>query len=383
MNRKVLVVASMGSMIAQFNLSNLKLLQKIGYEVHVACNLTSIDPMSEEKRKSLISFFEENNILYYSIDFQRGVGGLKENIKVFKQLKKIFKGNRYEFIHTHSPLASVFSRLFAFRYSIPVIYTAHGFQFFKKGPLKDWLIYFPVEYVLSFITNVVITINTEDSRIAKKMGFKKVVYIPGVGIDYEKIISIKKDSNIYRKDFGFSEKDLILLSVGELSVRKNHEVIIRALVNTSENIKYIVCGTGELHDYLLSLIENLGLTKRIKLLGYRTDVFDIMNMSDIFVFPSTREGLGLAAIEAMASGLPVVASNVNGINDYLIEGETGFSCNPQDIKSFRKYIQKLAESNKLRENISVTNIKFAQKYDKSIINKTMEKVYIDFCGEIK
>ena len=317
------------------------------------------------------------------MDFQRGIGTLKNNRKVLKQLKNIFEKSQYSFIHTHSPLASVFSRLFAFRYSIPVIYTAHGFQFFKKGPIKDWIFYFPIEYLLSFITDLVITINQEDYKVAQKMHFKNVEYISGVGIDCKSIAYSKVNRSLSREDLGFSKEDIIILSVGELSKRKNHETIIKSLVGTSEEIKYLICGTGELQSYLSDLVEKLGLSNRIKLMGYRTDVFEIMNISDIFAFPSKREGLGLAAIEAMACGLPIITSNINGINDYSINGRTGYSCTPDDINTFRKYIKKLAENKSLRNEFSLNNISFAQKYDKALINKKMEKLYIEFVGDIK
>lgn len=381
MNKNILIVASMGSMIAQFNMNNINILLSKGYKIHVACNLSEIDPMSEEKRKKLIRFFEKNNIVYYHIDFPRGIGSIYKNFEVYKQLKKIFKNNEYQFIHTHSPLASIFSRIFALFHSIPIIYTAHGFQFFKNGPKKDWLIFFPIEYIFSIFTDLVITINNEDYQLAKKMKFKKVEYVPGVGIDYKKIQESKLISRISRKDLGLSKEDVVLLSVGELSNRKNHEVVIQAIEKLPNNIKYLICGTGELNEYLQELVTKKNLDNRVTLLGYRTDVYDIMNISDIFVFPSKREGLGLAAIEAMASGLPLITSNINGINDYSQQGYTGYLCNPTDIDQFTEYIKVLSENENFRYDFSRNNVQLSKKYDLKNVDIKMSKIYSSFIGE--
>lgn len=378
MKKKVLMVASMGSMIAQFNLENLKLLKNMGFNIEVACNLTAIDPMSDDRRKSMLDFFEKNKIIYHNIDFNRGIGNINSNISNYTALLELCQNGKYDFIHTHSPLASVISRLVAKKLSIPVIYTAHGFQFFKGGRLRDWLLYYPIEWYLSAYTDSLITINNEDfNRAEKRMRAKNVFQIPGVGIDYKKFL---KKNNLVRQEirtnFDISNDEVLILSVGELSNRKNHQVVIKALsLLKDEKIKFFICGVGDQEKSLNQLIKDNGLEKLVRLLGYREDIDRLMNAADIFIFPSKREGLGLAGIEAMAAGLPILTSNVNGIKEYSKNGITGFMYSPNDITGFSDGIKILANDKNLRETIGVNNSMAAQKFDKSNARKIMEKVY--------
>lgn len=378
MNR-VLMVASMGSMIAQFNMENIFLLQELGFKVEIACNLSDIDPMSEERRKKFLGTLEENQIVYHHIDFQRKIGDPSKNKKSYTQLDQLCKKTNYKFIHTHSPLASIISRLVAKKNKIPVIYTAHGFQFFKNGPKKDWLLYYPIEFFFSRITDSVITINKEDYAISKKMFFKNSYYVPGVGIDYAKFRGADNESGNLRKKLGFLEKDFLILSVGELSKRKNHATIMKAIAKLDiSNVQYLICGVGDEEKNLKKLSKDLNIEEKVHFLGYRTNINEIMQISDIFAFPSRREGLGLAAIEAMASGLPIVTSNINGINDYSVDGITGFKYASDDVNGFAYGISHLQENPQLRAKISDNNKNKAKEFDKSYVRSIMEKVYIEY-----
>lgn len=377
MKRRILMVASMGSMISQFNIENLTLLKKMGFNIEVACNLSSVDPMSDERRDEMINFFKSNEILYHHINFDRGIGTLNSNIKNYNALLKLCSETHFDVIHTHSPLASVITRFVAKKLQIPVIYTAHGFQFFKGGKLKDWILYYPVERYLSKYTDCLVTINNEDFSRAKKMKAGRVVQIPGVGIDYYKYSRVNRDKrDIVREKLGISETDILLISVGELSSRKNHQVIIEALSKIkNKNIKLVICGVGSLNAYLIELTEQHDLKNFVKFLGYRQDVDELMQASDIFVFPSVREGLGLAGIEAMASGLPIITSNVNGIKDYSQDGISGYMYPPHDVEGFARGISSLAKNETLRQKMGKHNSEIAKKFDKSNTRKIMKNVY--------
>ncbi|MDK1718410.1 glycosyltransferase [Dellaglioa algida] len=380
----MLMVASMGSMLAQFNIENMKILIELGYKVDVAANFTDVDPMSHERRKKLFDFFKEENIKYFQIDFSRGIGSVSGNLKAYSQLNKVIMNNKYDFIHTHSPLASVITRISAKKNNVPVLYTAHGFQFFRGGSFKDWVIFYPIEYFFSKYTDGIITINNEDFKRAKKMNSKKVYYIPGVGVNTRKygMTSENGKFNKIRIEFSLGMDTTILLSVGELSKRKNHEVIIRAMATMKElDIVYFICGVGQEETKLRELVQTLNLNEKVKLLGYRTDIDEVMSYSDIFVFPSKREGLGLAAIEAMAAGLPIITSNVNGINDYSIDGVTGYSYSPNDYKGFAKGIKMLINNKEIFGKMKINNKNAAVKYDIANVNKNMKEIYEQYTKE--
>jgi len=285
--------------------------------------------------------------------------------------------NEYDFIHCHSPIGGVIARLAAHKKKTPVVYTAHGFHFYKGAPLKNWLVYYPIERYLSRFTDVLITINKEDySRAKKYFRAGRIEYIPGVGLDIGKFRDVVIDRAAKRKEIGVPEDAFVLVSVGELNRNKNHEVIVKALAKLkNKRIYYVICGSGPLEKYLKNLITELCLGRHVKLLGYRADIPDILKAADVFAFPSKREGLGLAALEAMASGLPIITSNVHGIVDYSISGITGFTCKPTDIQGFANAIDVLLKDESLRFRMGAHNQEVVQRFELKKALLLMKKIY--------
>lgn len=378
-----LVIASTASMIDQFNMSNIRILQELGYEVQVACNFRDGNTCSDEKVIELKNRLNEMNIVFYDIDFCRNVMNFSKDIKAYKQVKKLFDNNKYELVHCHTPIGGVIARLAARKYrkqGTKVIYTAHGFHFYHGAPLKNWLLYFPVEWICSFFTDVLITINKEDFALAKKhMHAQKTKYVSGVGIDVNKFSSntlTNEGKLTLRRSLGIKDNEKMILSVGELIPRKNHETAIRAIHKLNDKrIKYFICGQGALQDRLQSLINNLGISNNVKLLGFRTDISELCCCADMFVFPSLQEGLPVALMEAMASGLPCVVSDIRGNTDLIDDGKGGFLCKPNDIDGFAKKIKMLLSDMALSTSMSIYNINKLKKYDISAINSQMKRIY--------
>ncbi len=192
--KKVLIVASVASMIDQFNMQNINILKQQGYEVHVAANFEKGSTISEERLLEFKKELKNLNVLYFQVDFSRRIGNIGQNIKAYKQIKEIIKQNKYKFIHCHSPIGGVCGRIAAKTTGTKVMYTAHGFHFYKGAPMKNWVLYYPIERVLSYLTDVLITINNEDYELSKnKMKSKSLYYIPGVGVDVSNFSDIKVD----------------------------------------------------------------------------------------------------------------------------------------------------------------------------------------------
>lgn len=375
--KKVLMLASVASMIDQFNMQNIAILQEQGYEVHVAANFEQGSTSSNERVEQFKKELKEKDISYFQIDFSRNVSNIPQNIKAYKQIKKLLKDNKYEFIHCHSPIGGVCGRLAAKVTNTKVIYTAHGFHFYKGSPKLNWIIYYPIEKVLSHITDVLITINKEDYELAKKsMKAKRVEYVPGVGVDTNKFDEVIIDKNKKRKELGLSKDNIVLLSVGELNKNKNHEVIIRALAKLNNpNIHYIIAGRGNLESYLDELSKELNIEKQVHLLGFRTNISELYSISDIFCFPSYREGLSVALMEAMASGLPVICSKIRGNIDLIIDKKGGYLCNSNMVQEYEKSISELINNIDKRKKISEYNLNFIKSYNEAIVNTNMDKIY--------
>ena len=378
-----LVIASTASMIDQFNMSNIRILQELGYEVQVACNFRDGNTCSDEKVIELKNRLNDMNIVFYDIDFCRNVMNFSKDIEAYKQVKKLFENNKYDLVHCHTPIGGVIARMAARKYrkrGTKVIYTAHGFHFYKGAPLKNWLLYFPVEWICSFFTDVLITINKEDFALAKKhMHAQKTKYVSGVGIDLNKFSSntlTNEEKLTIRRSLGIKDNEKMILSVGELIPRKDHETAIRAIHKLNDKrIKYFICGQGALHDHLQTLINDLGLSDNVKLLGFRTDISELCCCADMFVFPSRQEGLPVALMEAMASGLPCVVSDIRGNTDLIDDGKGGFLCKPNDVNGFAQKIKMLLSDRDLSTSMSVYNTNKLKKYDISAINSQMKRIY--------
>lgn len=303
------------------------------------------------------------------------------NWKAVTQIHRLVERERYDIVHCHTPIAAACTRIACRKhrkkYDVKVFYTAHGFHFYKGAPKLNWLIYYPIEKFCSQFTDKLITINKEDYALAKrKFHAGEVHYVPGVGIDLSRFVNIQVDRNAKRREIGVPEDAFLLLSVGELNENKNHQIIVRALARLNDkNVHYAIAGLGEKRDYLLQLADGLGVAEQVHLLGYRKDIPELNHSADIFCFPSRREGLGVSSIEAMACGLPVVSSNVHGINDYSENGVTGYKCAPNDVEGFSKAIQSLKEDESLRQLMGSKNALLVHKYDVKTINLLLKNTY--------
>lgn len=379
MDKKVLVLASVASMIDQFNMPNIELLQSMGYEVHVACNFLRGSTCSSEKIEQLKKTLDNMGVVYFQIDFTRSVMNLRQDYIAYMQVKKILLENRYAFIHCHSPIGGVIGRLAGHATKTKVIYTAHGFHFFKGAPLKNWLIYYPIEKICARYTDVLITINKEDFALAqKKMPVKKVCYVPGVGIDLSKIQNIVCDRNEVRKSMDVPEDCILLLSIGELNANKNHQVVLKALAQlNNKNVHYAIAGRGNKKDFLLNLAKELNIENQIHLLGFRTDALQLYKASDLFVFPSFREGLSVSMMEAMASGLPIICSNIRGNIDLVENKVGGFQFTPKDELTLATQLTSLINSETKRKEMGQTNVHAIKAFSIENVLKKMEVIYKD------
>lgn len=376
-NNSVLVLASVASMIDQFNMSNIELLIKLGYKVDVACNFEQGSTCSDEKIVDLKKRLSELGVDYYQIDFTRNVTNIFKDIQAHNQVKKLVSKNEYNFIHCHSPIGGVVGRMVAHETQTKVIYTAHGFHFYDGAPKKNWMIYYPIEKFLSKWTDVLITINNEDYERAKKDFYaKETIYVPGIGIDTARFKTVIVDSLQKRKELGIEESDIMLLSVGELSERKNHEVVIRALKEIDDShIKYFIVGKGELENYLSSLIEQLGMKNQVRLLGFRTDISELCHTADLFVFPSHQEGLPVALMEAIASKTLVIASKIRGNVDLLKNENYLFNqCDITDVKNKINYALSIISKNEDNTQI-ICNYEMLSSFDLRIVEYKSKQIY--------
>lgn len=375
---RVLILASVASMIDYFNMPNIELLQGMGYLVDVACNFEERSTCSDEKIEELKHTLRKMSVRCYQIDFERSITNITKNIKAFCQVEHLLKKNAYKFIHCHSPIGGAVGRVAGRLQGTKVIYTAHGFHFYKGAPKKNWLIYYPIEKCLSYLTDILITINKEDYALAgKKFGMKKLEYIPSVGVDVNKFSNCKVSKEEKRKELAIPNDKFVLLSVGELSGRKNHQVVIDALGKINDpSIYYVIAGKGKLCNAYLKTAKEKGVENQLLLLGSRIDVNELCAAADVFVHPSVREGLGMAPLEGMAAGLPLISSYVGGIKDYTKNGVTGCCLtNPMDINAMSAAILKMQKDEDFRRRCAEKNKKIADRFSIEKSKEVTERIY--------
>ncbi len=341
---KVLFVTNAASFIVLFNMNNIRMLLDMGCEVQIATNFYEGNTCSPQRIQSMKETLDLWGVPYYQVNFGRSPLAIGKNTKAYKQLRDLANKEHYTFIHCHTPMGAVLARLVGRATHTKVMYTAHGFHFYTGAPAKNWLLYYPVEKFLARYTDMLVTINHEDyERAKKKLPAKEVTYIHGIGVDLNRFTDARLDQDeegkqSLRASLGLHEGDKMLLSVGELIPRKNQESMVRALAKLNDpSIHYFVCGIGPLRESLEALAKELHMENNIHFLGFRNDINDLCHACDLYVFPSLQEGLPVALLEAVASAIPVVCSDIRGNNDLVLQPECRFA--PTDADSIISTIQ--------------------------------------------
>ncbi len=363
---RILYVTTVGITMRFFE-SYIKSLCADGNKVEVACN-NSADDLPEYCADSII---HTHNLSCSRSPLNFG------NVKAISEIKKIVESGNYDIVHCHTPIAAFCTRLAcrkARKNGTRVFYTAHGFHFYKGAPLKNWLLFYTAEKLCARLTDVLITINQEDYKLAqRKLKANRVVYVPGVGIDLEKFGTISVDRQEKRTELGIPEGARLLLSVGELNENKNHETVIRAIADI-KNAYYVVAGNGSKKETLLSAVEELGLSDRVKLLGRREDIAELCKAADVFVFPSFREGLSVALMEAMACGLPCAVSKIRGNTD-LIDTNGGKLFDPHSVEGCKNALKELLSGD--LQKAGEYNAEKVKRFSLKSVNEKMKGLYDD------
>ena len=355
---KKILITSTDLMMIQFLVPHVKHLSENGFHVEIACSV--VGDRIDDVRKAVEGYAKA----VHTVRLERSPVS-PHNLKGYGDMKRLLAENHYDIIWTNEPVMGVVTRLAAKklrRAGTKVIYMCHGFHFFKGASLPHWLIFYPVERIMSRFCDMIVTINHEDEARAKTFHCPRVEYIHGIGVNTDRLRRKDEQSDI-RAELGLQENDLLVLSVGELNDNKNHQTIIRAISKLDDDsIHYAICGKGDRMEALQTLAAELKMEHNVHFLGYRTDVVDICSRADIFAHPSMREGLSVASLEAMYCGLPLVMSTVRGAGDYLKDGESGFLCRYDDIDGFAAGIGNLRNDSGLRKRCGERNMQTVKSY---------------------
>ncbi|WP_028550881.1 glycosyltransferase family 4 protein [Paenibacillus sp. UNC451MF] len=346
MTKKVLFCATMDYHFKAFHLPYMSWFKDQGWEVHVAANGQIELPHVDAK---------------FDIPFERSPFKW-QNRNVFNRLKSIINANDYDIIHCHTPMGGVLARLAARKarkQGTKVLYTAHGFHFCKGGPLINWLLYYPIEKWLSHYTDCLITINEEDYRLAVNHRFKakRIDHVHGVGVNTERFKPWTEDEKREARNMlGYAADDVLMFYAAEFNKNKNQQYLIQALAliqHEAPHAKLLLAGEGPLKEGCRDLAARLGIADKVDFLGYRTDIDKLLPMCDIAVASSAREGLPVNIMEAMACGLPVIASDNRGHRELVRNDLNGWIVAANEVNIMAERIITLVRSKPMQRKLGM------------------------------
>ncbi|HEY5590917.1 MAG TPA: glycosyltransferase family 4 protein [Paludibacter sp.] len=366
--KKVLFVANIAKHILRFHLPYLQWFQENGYETHVAANGDEDIPYCDVK---------------HNVPIARSPFSPK-NFHAYKVLKHIIDKNDFALVHCHTPMGGVLTRLAGVdsrKKGTKVLYTAHGFYFFKGAPLLSWLLYYPFEKFLASYTDGIVTINKEDYQllIEKKFNTPKKYQINGIGVNEKRFLPVTaSEKNILRSELGYHEEQFILVYVAEFISRKNHQFIIEAiseLVKIIPQLKILFAGRGKLLEEMKQMAISKGITSSIDFMGFRNDIEKVMAIADVGISASWTEGLPINLTEEMFTGLPIVASDVRGQRELIVHGLNGYLYQLNNQSEFVKFISLLYIQPALREKFGQKSKELAQKFTLEQSVASMADIY--------
>lgn len=329
--KKRLLITCTDLMLQQFLLPHVQHLRQLGWDVELACS--EVGGKLAQVREAL------PGVIVYPIRLRRSPFWIG-NIMGFFELKSRIAAGNYDIIWTNEPVMGVATRLAARKNRAKIMYLCHGFHFYRGGSSLNWLLFYPVEYMLSRWTDLLVTINREDAAVAQGMCAKRTAYIHGIGLDATRL---EGAISSIREELGLENEDFLMLSVGELNKNKDHQTALRAIAALADpHIHYAICGKGPRLNKLQKQANRLGFGHRVHFLGYRRDLGGIYAGADLLLHPSRREGLGLAALEGKYCGLPLIASDIRGIRDFAGAGD--ILVKPGDAQAFAQAIRERREN---------------------------------------
>lgn len=375
---KILFSASTLSHIENFHIPYLKYFKEQGFEVHI---------IGKNNNKSPIPYADK----IIPINFEKNMFSIKNFISAFK-ISKLIREEKYSIISTHTILGSFFTRLGAMlslKKHPLIINTVHGYLFDENSNFLKKTIMILAEKFVRPVTDSIIVMNSTDYEIAEKYNlYKKSLYsINGMGINISKFPLCTNESKIsLRQKFNISKDDFLLIYVAEFSKRKNQKFLIDSIKNLHNkgltNIKLLLLGDGILFDEMKEYTSSLGISNNVIFKGYIKEVCDYYHMSDICISSSRIEGLPFNIMEAMSTGLPIIASKIKGHIDLVTHGENGFLYEYNNVNEFCNYVEILYNDRNLLNNMRISSHNLSKKYSLESVFPEITKIMMNEINKI-
>lgn len=353
-------------------------LNKDRFESSIATGITA------DSKYDMTEFIREKHIEVFTFrSLVRNVHPLKDIVALISLFLFITKG-KYDIIHCHTSKGGFIGR-FAARLagSKIIVYSPHGDVF--KGYFNNLVtnIFVMLERFAAPFTDNIITLSKKGAERFLEHGIGTRQQLKHIynGID---IISYKRTKTTRaekRIELGLGKDDFVCATVGRLVPVKGHQYLIEAIkkvVNKIPSAKFLFIGDGELMPDLLAQTKSLGLCKNIFFLGARSDIAEILNCIDIFLLPSLNEGFGIVLVEAMAMKKPVIATNVGGVPEIVVNETTGILLSPKDPEAFSSAIIRLYDTPEISMKMGLAGYNRARRlFDITTTVTEFESLYCD------
>lgn len=292
-------------------------------------------------------------------------------------LTRLFRRERFEMVHVHTPVAALLGRIAAWRAGVPtVVYTAHGFYFHEHMPAHRRAFHVALEWLGGRLTDVLFTQAEEDAATARRLGLCRTGRIQAIGNGVDPGRFAPRDPSVrtrLRAELGAAPDDVIVLMVGRLVAEKGYGELLEAMRGVPATLWVV----GERLDSdhasdigraVTAVERDPAQARRVRFLGYRRDVPDLMSAADIFTLPSHREGMPRSIIEAMMSGLPVVATDIRGAREEVMPEETGLLVPVRDAAALRTALARMARDAPLRARMGAAGrARALALYDEAVV----------------
>jgi glycosyltransferase involved in cell wall biosynthesis len=354
----------------------LALLQKRGYEIHLVSSREGYDE----------NLLENYNFKIKFVEMCREINLLKDLYSIFL-MYKLIKKEKYDIVHTHTAKAGIIGRIAATLARIPlVIHTSHGLPFYPGQSKTKYHIYRFLEKVGSLFCHAIASQNKEDMKKIKEIAFKrtKVLY-EGNGVDLARLDNIAEQisSDILeeiKKKWGIDSSKKVLLMGARFEPVKDHFFLIDSLYELKKQYRddfiCLLAGKGELEGLIRKKIDDLNLSSNVKIVGHQPNIYPYIYLSDIVVLTSEKEGIPRILMEAMSFRKPVVASNVLGTRELVVQGVSGYLVQYKDVNSFAKCINQLLDNPELMKRFGENGRKIIEKeYTEDIVVDRIVQMY--------
>lgn len=359
-------------------------LDKTKYAVTLVTGLSLESNMSfrewRDVEKSLAEARRQGSSIVTIRELVRRIHPVYDVLAVIK-LMALFIRERPRIVHTHTSKTGILGRWSAFLADIPIIvHTPHGHVFW--GYFGKWKtrLFILAEKITALITDKIIMLTDREKQdhCARGIAHPDKFEVIHSGIDVSRFTTTTNSASDIKTDLKIPEDNLIVGTIGRLTEIKGQEYLIRAarkVVRNNPKTTFILVGDGELREQLETMVEAMGLREHVRFLGWHNDVAAVMSIMDVFVLPSLNEGMGRVLAEAMASGKPIIASDIGGIPDLVSDRDNGYLVPPGDSDALALKLVHLLNDKSLRERMGNAGRKRAGRYSAEVMVKHIDALY--------